>query len=332
MKFLFCYIILLGYVFAEDKTCSEIKSKMKKFEYEFTFSTDSYENKKNICDVYPNDIEGKLYLLFICINDEVSNSRNYIFAHKCDDEITKISDIKRFSINTFNRYSSEISISSDYYSGNLTNTTTNIMFRRIPIPRSDIPQYHKEITYLLLARKIGRINPTTKLKELGYDYKNIEQTLKLSYQTISSPIIYCKQSQKKLFITEIEFFPVQTEYYFCQDKDLARDFLKTLIMQYNEIIDMKLPLMMSIHRFKSSLEKLIKEFQQQYEKEKTHFIPVVTVVPTKRRTSKMNDEVGLAKKSRVEYDKNSILPKELEYKGLDDIDSDELFPELKTLK
>ena len=331
MKFLIFYIILFGFGFAEDKTCSEIRPDIIKFKYEFTFSSTEYDSRIYDCDVYPSDIEGKLYLLFVCMNNEEKSRKSYIFAHKCADEITKLSDIKRFIVSTFTKLSTEITLNYDYSSETkkLNNSHSNKMFKSIPIPALEIFRYCKEITYLLLARRASRINPITKLKTLGYEYNDIGKTLELSYQTISSPIIYCRLLQNNDFIINLEFFPKEKEYYFCQDKDLAREFLKTLIMQYNEIIDMKLPLMMSIQRFKSSLEELIKDFQQRYKRENPHFIPDVTVVPTKRQASKMKDEVGLAKKLCKDSDKGSTLPEELQYTPSFNGDSNELFPELQ---
>ena len=109
MKFLIFYIILLGYVFAEDKTCLSIKSNMAVFKYNYVFTL--VTNKQQIfdCEVHPNYIDSKLYLLFICSPVfRANNSKDYIFAHKCEDEITKISDITKFSISTFNKLSKGI--------------------------------------------------------------------------------------------------------------------------------------------------------------------------------------------------------------------------------
>ena len=329
MKFLIFYIILFGYVFAEDKTCSEIRSNMVEFKYEYDFEIKN-EKRTYECDVYPNVIYGKLFLLFIC-----SHSRNYIFAHKCDDEITRVSDIKRLSISTFNKSSEGLTLSYEYdsnFNKILKTTFSNPIFKNIPIPPSSVPTHHKEIIYLLLARRISSIDPIKRLLNLGYDDKNIGKTLNFSYQTISSPIIYCKQTKRKDFIDEIEFFPPQEEYYFCNDKDLAPVFLKELIMKYNEIIAMDLTLIDKIERFRSSLKELIENFQETYKQRNPDFKPTIKVVhyklPTKWNATTKDNDVGVSeKKPRIKSDIDQTLQNELDYKPFSG-DDDDLFPEL----
>ena len=233
MKFLIFYNILFGYVFAEDKTCIEIRTNMVEFKYEYDFEI-AQKKRTYVCTVYPNLINGKLYLLFICSYGRKDEFKDYIFAHKCDDEITKVSDIKIFSISTFNNRSDGLNLSYEYnhYSSEmLKNSVSKKIFKIIPILPSSVPTHHKEIIYLLLARKASNIDPIERLSNLGLEYKKLGDTLSLSYQTISSPILYCNQIKRKPFINEIEFFPPEEEYYFCNDKDLALDFLKKLIMK-----------------------------------------------------------------------------------------------------
>ena len=317
MKFLIFYIILLGYIFAEDKTCSEINSKMVDFKYEYLFSTEKDRFSKFNCDVYPSHIYEKLYLLFICSNDRGINSKNFIFAHKCYDEITRISDINRFSVATILQLNSlEINFLYEYSSqtGHLSAARWNKMFGIIPIAGHSLPSNHKEITYLLLTRRGSDIDPIKKLAEYGYDYKNIGETLRLSYQTISSPIIYCKKNIRKGFINEIEFFPPQNEYYFCHDKDLGRDFFKELIMKYNEIIAMDIRLMTKIEKFRSSLTELIEKFQKTYKKRNPNFKLVKSKLNTKRNAPIIDNDVGVSrKKQHIESDTEPTLPHELEH-------------------
>ena len=88
---------------------------MTVFKYEYVFTSVTYKENIFDCEVHPNYINSKLYLLFICSSViREHNSKDYIFAHKCEDEITKISDITRFSISTFNKFSKVIHLSSEY--------------------------------------------------------------------------------------------------------------------------------------------------------------------------------------------------------------------------
>ena len=172
MKFLILYIILCGYVFAENKMCTDIKKDMHEFEYEYIFSLGVHTDRKYICKVHPTIIENKLYLLFICNieDDDNAYAKSYIFAHKCYDEITKVSDITKFSVSTFNKFSNEITLIYSYSSETqkLTNLRVEPMFKIIPISPREIYKYYPEITYLLLARNYSTINPLLSLTEKGY--------------------------------------------------------------------------------------------------------------------------------------------------------------------
>ena len=335
MKFLIFYIILFGHVFAEDKTCTEIRYNMAEFKYEYDFYI-KHEKKTYDCKVYPHVIYGKLYLLFICRYGRRDGFKDYIFANKCDDEITKVSDIKRFSISTFNNRSEGLSLNYEYNSdssGIFNNSDSKPIFKFIPIPPSIIPTHHKEIIYLLLARRTSFVDQIRKLADLGYEYEKLADTLKLSYQTISSPIIYCKQRKGTRFINEIEFFPPQNDYYFCKDKDLELDFFKKLIMKYNEIIAMHIRLMDKIERFRSSLKELIEDFQKTYQEKHPDFNLTLKVshnnLKRKRNATTIDNDVGVSeKKPRIVSDTVPTLPNELEYKPFSGDDSD-LFTELQ---
>ena len=199
----------------------------------------------------------------------------------------------------------------------------------------NLASLHKEITYLLLARRTSRIDPIERLSKLGYDYPDIGKTLKLSYQTISSPIIYCKHIKNRAFIDEIEFFPPENKYYFCNDKDLSLDFIKSLIMKYNEIIAMDIKLIDKIENFRSSLIKLIQHFQKIYKRKIRYVIPVPTVihtkVPIKRKPNTEEDDFGVSKKQHIKSDNGPSLPNDLMFRPFDG-DVDEIYPDLSDLE
>ena len=92
MKFIITFILFFGYVFADDMLCSEIKEKMQTFKYNYNFSLKSFKNREYSCEVHPNLIEEKLYLLFICRSSSALDKK-IIFASECNGEIKSVSDI-----------------------------------------------------------------------------------------------------------------------------------------------------------------------------------------------------------------------------------------------
>ena len=115
MKFIITFILLFGYVFAEDMLCREIKAKMKTFEYNYTLSGDFFKENTYSCEVHPNLIEERLYLLFNCS----SNSKRYaniIFVAECDGKVEKVSDIERFSISSYQKSLKYLLTSFEYLS------------------------------------------------------------------------------------------------------------------------------------------------------------------------------------------------------------------------
>ena len=268
MKFIITFIFLFGYVFAEDMLCSEIKAKMETFEYNYTFSGRLFVNKTYSCEVHPNLIEERLYLLFTCS----SNSKQYtniIFAAECDGKVEKVSDIKRFSISSYEKDFEYLLTSFEYWSD--TNKVIRIgaplIYKKIYISSSELPKYYKEIIYLLLSRRYTAISPVEIIKvNLGlkkFSDQYILDTFDKSYQTISSPIIYCIfRTGKGTFNYEINFFPPKEKYSFCANTKYATDFITELIIEYNKIIDTKLPLFTKITLFKTTLEQLIDKYQE----------------------------------------------------------------------
>ena len=263
MKFLVTFVLLFGYVFAEDFQCSDIRLKMNTFEYSYIFSGKKFEDRKYTCKVHPNIIEEKLYLLFICSTDSALISK-IIFAAECDGEVKMISDINNFTINTFYKNSTDILLSSEFsYNIKVYN---NSVYSPIPINESEIHKYYKEITYLLLSRRYSKTNPDNSLKfkfDLDYGKETIAKILKNTYQIISSPIIYCSIRNVR-YDYEIKFFPPRDNYFFCNNKILGKEFIKLLITEYNAIILTDLSLYDKILKFKSSLEKLIEIYQKKY--------------------------------------------------------------------
>ena len=117
----------------------------------------------------------------------------------------------------------------------------------------------------MLSRRYSNISPVEIIKSkfgtTKYRDEYILDTFKKSYQTISSPIIYCilKPGPHKY---KIKFFPPREKYFFCSNPNLLIAFIDNLLIEYNEIIRRDLTLFEKLVLFKTSLEQLINKYQE----------------------------------------------------------------------
>ena len=226
--------------------------------------------------------------------------------------------IKRFTIYTI--YSDQLVLTSEYnHLNGFGQFRAHKEYKTIYFKESEISNYYKEITYILLSRRYSSISPVQIIRDkVGlkkYSDEYILNTFKQSFQTISSPLIYCilRNGSNNY---EINFFPTRDVYNFCINDNLRTQFIDNLIIKYNEIISRDLTLFEKLVLFKTSLEQLIQEYQDRY-------TSIFDINPIKH---------GLSKKPDAEYEPIShktSLNSSFVYVPIDPEKYESIFPELE---